>query len=782
MTARAGFHLLRGSPRRRLAALLGLAVALALPVAASASPPNLSYNPAPADVPSWWGTNGRVTDIVAAGGRVYLAGGFDYVGPSTGYGVGVDGSSGNRLSGAPLVDDVVNAAVPDGSGGWFIGGSFTHVDGVYRPGAAQITAGGKVTSWNPRPKGTVYAIAVTDKAVVLGGDFTQIGSTPVAATRLGAVDQNGGAAVPGWSASASSTVRSLAYAGSSVFAGGDFTVVNGTTRYRLAKLSATTGALDGTFRSGATASVLTLGLSPDGSRLYGGGTFDTAASGTASVARSRVAAWYTTTGYVTSWNPSANGTVEALSVDPSDGTAYVGGLFTVIGGISRPRLASVTPGGTIGSLNPGLYGCNIRHTTGNGNANPACLPEVSALALKGALLYVGGRFGQSWSATRHDAAAFNVNTGALTGWDPVSGDRVRALAPSGSTVFVGGEMTSVNGVVRKGIAALKASTGAVDPSFTADTDNEVLDLQLSADGSRLYLGGAFLHVQGQARSRMASIVTSTGMLDPYFKPVFNNQVLALGFGGNAVYAAGQFTTVNGTAHSHTVKLSPVIAAIYSTFKANTSGPAGTLRQGGMVQSLAVKADGSMVFLGGPFTTVNGVSRPGGIAVVSGTTGALNARQLGGVLGGCSTVGTWIVHLYLSDDGRRLYGGDICPDDIYQWDAVYLTTYSSTGLHWRTACNGGMQGALEVNGDFYYGTHGSQCRVVPTGTTTSARQRFAVFSASSGALLPDSPSFDSPMGVWSFAAVPAGLLVGGDFTWVASPTRVQQGLVLFTGTP
>lgn len=781
MTSRGRWNPLRGGARRRVAVVVGLVVALALPVAASASPPNLDYNPAPADLPSWWGTNGRVTDIVAAGGRVYIAGGFDYVGPSTGYGVGVDGTSGSRLSGAPLVDGVVTAAVPDGSGGWFIGGSFTHVGGVYRPGAAQVTAGGKVTSWNPRPKGPVYAITLTDKAVVLGGDFTQIGSTPVAATRLGAVDQSGGAAVPGWSASASATVRTLVTVGSSVFAGGDFTVVSGQTRYRLAKLSAATGALDGTFRGTASGTVYALGVSPDGTRLYGGGTFNAAGNGTATVTVTRLASWYTSNAGVSGWRPAANNTVEALTVDPSDGTVYVGGLFNMIGGISRSRLASVTPSATIGSLNPGLYGCNIRHSTKDANTNPACVPEVSALTLKGSLLYVGGRFGQSWSTTRHDAAAFNVRTLALTGWDPVSGDRVRALAPSGTNVFVGGEMTSVNGVVRKGIAALKASSGAVDTSFNADTDNEVLDLQLSADGSRLYLGGAFLHVQGQARSRMASIITSTGQLDPYFAPVFNNQVLALGFGGNAVYAAGQFTTVNGAAHYHTVKLSPVLAAIYSTFQANTSGPTGTLTAGGMVQGLAVKADGSLVFLGGPFTTVNGVARPGGLAVVNGTTGALNARQLGGVLG-CSTVGPWIIHLYLSDDGKRLYGGDVCPDYIYQWDAVNLNTYSSTGLLWRTACDGGMQGALEVNGDFYYGTHGSLCRVLPTSTTTSARQRYAVFSASSGALLPDSPSFDSPMGVWSFAAVPDGLLVGGDFTWAYSPNRVQQGLVLFTGTP
>ena len=85
-----------------------------------------------------------------------------------------------------------------------------------------------------------------------------------------------------------------------------------------------------------------------------------------------------------------------------------------------------------------------------------------------------------------------------------------ALAPSDSAVFVGGEMTSVNGGVRKGIAALDAKSGALDTSFTADTNNEVLDLQLSADGSRLFLAGSFTAVQGQPRSKMASIVTSTG--------------------------------------------------------------------------------------------------------------------------------------------------------------------------------------------------------------------------------------------------------------------------------
>lgn len=157
--------------------------------------------------------------------------------------------------------------------------------------------------------------------------------------------------------------------------------------------------------------------------------------------------------------------------------------------------------------------------------------------------------------------------------------------------------------------------------------------------------------------------------------------------------------------------------------------------------------------------------------------------------GCSSVGPWIVHLYLSDDGKRLYGGDVCPDRMYQWDAVNLETQSNpTGLIWKQWCNGGMQGTLEINGHFYYGSHGGDvgrggvCWASPSNHTSVVQSRYAVFDATTGALQPDSPQFDTPMGVWCFAAVPQGLLVGGDFTWAGNSSQVHQGLVLFPGTP
>src|SRR3989344_2544128 len=56
----------------------------------------------------------------------------------------------------------VNAIAQDGSGGWYIGGQFTVVEGVARNNAAHILASGAVdTAWNPNPNNTARALAVS---------------------------------------------------------------------------------------------------------------------------------------------------------------------------------------------------------------------------------------------------------------------------------------------------------------------------------------------------------------------------------------------------------------------------------------------------------------------------------------------------------------------------------------------------------------------------------------------------------------------------------------------
>ena len=768
-----------------LAVVLGASAALPLmaltSTVASASAlgpdPALNYTPDPA----WWGTNGRVMEILPVGNRIYLAGGFDYVGPATGYGVGVDAAAGAKLPGAPVVDGVVRAAVADGQGGWYIGGDFKYVAGQFRRHAAQITAAGAVTNWNPKPDQPVEALAFDGAKVYLGGNFTTVRDLP--APRLAAVMPTGVADLaPGFQGGADGRVTSLVAAAGALFAGGEFSNIGGGPHARVARIDTATGTAPATFTGATNAAVRALAISPDGATLYAGGDF-TQAGGPG---RNRLAAFDATTGVLSPWAPGADNVVRSLAVDPASGVVFAGGVFGNVGGAPRARLAAIQPDGAVLAFDAALNGCHVKHSTNDAHSNPACDTSVDSLTAANGLLYVGGRFNQSGLTSRHDAAAFVLADGALHGWNPVASDRVLALAASNGAVFAGGELTSVNGGVRPNLAALDATTGQLDFSFNPAVNDEVLDIAVAPDGVRLYLGGHFGLVGGKKHNRMAAIFLADGKVDNAFKPNFNNDVLSIGVLGNNVYAGGQFTKVTKIVRKHVVKLNPVNGAVDMAFKADTVGPSGPLTAGGMVQSLQVAPDGSKVFLAGPFDSVNGTAKRG-IAVVNATTGAMWPKQLGGVQK-CWNNGDWIIKLYLSPDGQRLYGGDVCPDNIYQWDAVNLSSPTNpTGLKWRTWCNAGMQGVLEVNGHFFYGSHGGdqgsggRCLQTPGGAQVDI-SRYAIFDQVNGNLLPDRVQFDSPMGVWSFAAVPGGLLVGGDFTWVNSTTNVHQGLMLFRGTP
>ena len=123
----------------------------------------------------------------------------------------------------------VYAVAADGSGGFYIGGSFTSVDGVARSRLARITSTGALDlAFAPAADNVVTSLAVRGSAVYVNGAFTTIdGQTR---NRIAALDADTGLATP-WNPNAgSSYVRALALSGGTLYVGGDFTTIGGLPR------------------------------------------------------------------------------------------------------------------------------------------------------------------------------------------------------------------------------------------------------------------------------------------------------------------------------------------------------------------------------------------------------------------------------------------------------------------------------------------------------------------------------------------------------------------------
>ena len=119
-----------GGLATRLASL-----ALACAVFAAASPAG-----AQTVSPDFFITNGQVLAQVLRGNTLYVGGMFNFVGPVTGAGVPVDINTGSPSPDFPVVNGTVMTAIPDGAGGWYIGGQFTAVGASLRGNLAHVLA------------------------------------------------------------------------------------------------------------------------------------------------------------------------------------------------------------------------------------------------------------------------------------------------------------------------------------------------------------------------------------------------------------------------------------------------------------------------------------------------------------------------------------------------------------------------------------------------------------------------------------------------------------------
>jgi hypothetical protein len=216
-----------------------------------------------------------------------------------------------------------------------------------------------------------------------------------------------------------------------------------------------------------------------GGNVYIGGDFTSvrppgAALGTGEVARNHLAAFNATTGALQSFNPNANSNVFALELSPDKTKLYAGGDFTTIGATSRAHLAAFNLPG--GSLD------SVWHPTVTGRVK-----SISTFGA-GTTLYVGGTFGKAGGQPHTNVAAF-TSAGALLPFTATPDASVRALIVSadGSRIVIGGGFNNVNGTARRALAILNTS-GVVQPQVTSiPTCSEVTSFARTSNA--VFLGG-----------------------------------------------------------------------------------------------------------------------------------------------------------------------------------------------------------------------------------------------------------------------------------------------------
>jgi hypothetical protein len=563
--------------------------------------------------PRAWDTNGSVLAVAEGQGVAYIGGSFTRVGPRTGsaFAAAADMSSlGAALSSFPAFEGGnVNTMVPDGAGGAWVGGSFTSAANQ-QGRLVHILAGGAVDPGFSPPSSVVGAGSVLsmDFDTTNGNLWIGLAQAPF----LVVIDGDTGAEtlLP---PRPDRDIRRVVVAGSRVLISGSFTKygadANRRNRAGIAILTAATGAIDTSFAvpvGGVVDAFVT-----DGTTIWIGGSFTTVGG----VGRPRLAALGITTNSLLPWNPVADGAVSALALGSQGGTPVVavGGSFLTVRGVGRSRLAAV-------DADPAVASPNLRAWA------PVANKAVTAIALDGTDALVGGVFTTINGISRRFLAAVSGNMDIASGaaevrvFDPSPDAFVRVIAedPANSRILIGGDFRGAGGTPRNRIAAIRLSTGELESTFDASIGDGVVRSLLLADG-RVWVGGTFTSVSGSARSRLAALNPTTGVLDP-INVVVSGAVLALAADQSNLYLGGDFSVVGARTQRRLARM---------TFAGTVdSGWAPVLN--GQVNALAV--DNGGVFAGGVFTTpASRVGRlnltNGGVLADYGANGEVNALGL-----------------------------------------------------------------------------------------------------------------------------------------------------------
>jgi hypothetical protein len=636
---------------------------------------------------------------VGANGTTYAVGSFTSAGASTGPFASLSTSTALVDRNFPPIVGDVAASAADDSGGVFIGGPFTAVDGQSRQGAAHILSDGTLDpAWAPAITGDIQALHRVGNTVYIAGEFSDISGT--ARWNLAAVDATTGAVLSDWNPPPPNFgVTSLASDDSAIYVGGNFTTIGLETRNRIAALSPATGITLG-WNPNANGSVSA--LVTRGGLVYAGGFFTSIGGQT----RNRLAALNgvaSDDSSATPWNPNSNEAVLGIAID--DTTVYVVGNFTTIGSVSRSRGAAVriddtgsilawnpslsTVGRAVAAASDGVYVAGdfssvnggmrnflakVDKITGVAQAWDSSLQSAAftlALGSTGAL-YVGGIFSHVNLMSRSRAAAFDAS-GRLTAWAPQLGSAANAIALQDDAAYIVGAFTAVTegggSVTRSRAAAFRTDDTGTLTSWNPDFNQYAQNIDIS--GGVAYIVGGFTAVNGGVTRNYAAAVDLVSGTKTDWSPNLNFQSWVVVIDDTVAYLGGNFSSVGGAPRNRAAAISTDGAGTLTSWN-----PDANLE----VWDIALEDD--LAYLVGGFTTIGGSSRSHAAAVRTDDTGTLTDWNPELTCSGCTSRGRSI---QLSGSSAFIAGTFNAVNGVSGFSSLVAVSTDDTGNYlpdWR----------------------------------------------------------------------------------------------------
>ena len=462
-------------------------------------------------------------------------------------------------------------------------------------------------------------------------------------------------------------------------------------------------------------------------------------------------------------SPTDDEVVNAVASDGSGGF-YVGGLFSCVGG----------DGGADGNCTGAgeVAVDNLVHLRADGSIDESWMPRtndaVTALAVLGSTVYIGGDFTTVAGKTRSHLAAIDAS-GAATAWNPgaSAGAQIKALAIRDTTIYIGGSFSTIAGQSRDNIAAVDTANDLA--AWAPNANGTVYALAIA--GTTVYVGGSFSTIGAAARDNVGAI-DAAGTATSW-NPGADAAVRALAVSGSTIYAGGSFTTLGGAARTRL----GAVATDGSVTAWNPDAYDVTIPSGGVDQSQisTLVTVGPLVYAGGRFNRIGESARIGVAAIDA--AGAATSWDAG--VSASSTTNVRAIAL----DGTTAYvGGTFATAGGTPRAHLAAITADGTLTSWNPGANDAVEAIVPSGNRVYIGGEF---------TTVGGQPRTHLAAVGLGGdVLPwrvDATGVPQLQlgnwvrpGVHALALSASSLFIGGAFTTVAGEARRGSAAINISG--